>query len=143
MKIKDSCICLGIDVTDKEEAIRLVGNLLFAEGYVENSYVTAMIQREHDLTTYIGNGIAIPHGTESSKKWVKEAGLSVVQFPNGVDFGDGNIAYIVFGIAARNNEHLDLLSQIAIFCSDKENVNKLKKAQTKESFLSYLQEEKP
>lgn len=142
MEIQASCIRLGLQGFDKEKAIRLTGEILVEEGYVEDQYVDAMIQREKDLSTYMGNGVAIPHGTLEAKKLVKKSGISVVQFPSGVDFGDDQVAHIIFGIAAKDDEHLDLLSQIAIFCSQEENVEKLKRAKTKAEFLSFLQEAK-
>ena len=140
MEIQASCIHLGLQASDKEEAIRLTGKLLVEQGFVEHEYINAMIQREKDLSTYMGNGIAIPHGTLKAKKLVKKTGIAVTQFPDGIPFDENEVAYIIFGIAAKDDEHLELLSQIAIFCKEEENVEKLKHAKTIEEFISYLQE---
>ena len=97
---------------DKFEAIKMAGNLLVDNGYVEEKYIEAMIQREKDLSTYIGQGIAIPHGVNAAKDKVKKSGIVVLQFPQGIDFGEG-IAYLVIGIAGRGNEHLAIISGLA------------------------------
>ncbi|KGO22227.1 PTS mannitol transporter subunit IIA, partial [Oenococcus alcoholitolerans] len=97
-----------------------------------------------DVSTYMGNFIAIPHGTEDGKKFIKKTGISVVQFPDGVNFSDQNgeeqLVTVVFGIAGINGEHLNLLSQIALFCSDVENVVRLADAQKPEDIINLLQE---
>ncbi len=140
MQIHESAVRIGVTVHSKEEVIHLAGSLLLENGYVDRSYMDAMLEREKIATTYIGNGIAIPHGTEESKEHVKIAGISVLQLPDGVDFGEGNTAYIIFGIAASNDEHLHLLSQIAIFCSEEENVQKLREVKTAQALLQLLEE---
>ncbi|WP_202709265.1 PTS sugar transporter subunit IIA, partial [Sporosalibacterium faouarense] len=120
-------IKLNLKSVDKEEAIKMAGKLLVDNGYVESDYISDMIAREKKLTTYIGRGIAIPHGVEDSKKRVKESGIVVLQFPEGVDFGDDNIAYLVIGIAAKGKEHLEILSNLASILDDDEVVEKLRK----------------
>jgi PTS system mannitol-specific IIC component len=106
-------IKLGLESTDKYTAIKMAGRLLFESGYVEEEYIEAMIQREDDLSTYIGKGIAIPHGVGESKKNIKKTGMVVLQFPKGIMFGE-ELAYLVIGIAGVGNEHLQILSNIAI-----------------------------
>lgn len=133
-------VLLNVEAKTSEEAIRLAGRVLVNNGFVEESYIEKMIEREQSLTTYMGNFIAIPHGTEESKKEVITSGISVLQIPNGVDFGNGNIVKVVFGIAGKNNEHLDLLSQIAILCSEEENVHKLISATSKEELINMFSE---
>ena len=95
-------------------------------------------EREDKVSVYIGNGVAIPHGVGGSEKYIKKSGLSFLQIPEGIDFGDGKIAYLVIGIAGVDGEHLDILANIAVTCSDVEKVEQLKKATTKESVLSIL-----
>ncbi|MET3194611.1 PTS sugar transporter subunit IIA [Bacillus sp. OAE603] len=133
-------ILLNVEAKTSEEAIRLAGSVLVKNGYVEETYIEKMIEREQSLTTYMGNYIAIPHGTEESKEEVITSGISVLQIPNGVDFGNGNIVKVVFGIAGKNNEHLDILSQIAILCSEEENVDKLIAASSKEELINMFSE---
>lgn len=123
--LTENSIILGAEAKDKYEAIKIVGDILLKEGKVKSSYIDAMKAREDMLTTYIGNGIAIPHGGAEAKDAIIESGISVAQFPNGVDFGKGNIAYIVIGIAAKGNEHLNILANIATVCEDKNEVEKL------------------
>lgn len=136
-------IKLNQHFTTKESAIRAAGEVLVLAGYVEADYVLAMVQRENDVTTYMGNFIAIPHGTDEAKKYIKKSGISIIQVPNGVDFGtpeEEKMVTVLFGIAGVENEHLDILSQIAIFCSDIDNVVELASAQTAEEIVALLQE---
>jgi mannitol PTS system EIIA component len=138
MIIGQEDIMLNTVVNNKEEAIRLAGGILVNKGSVNGDYVESMLEREVSLTTYMGNLIAIPHGTESSKKDIYKSGISIVQIPNGVDFGDGNIVKVVFGVAGINDEHLDILAEIAIACSEIENVEKIVLAKSKEEILKIL-----
>ena len=136
-------IKLNQHFTTKESAIRAAGEVLVLAGYVEADYVDAMVQRENDVTTYMGNFIAIPHGTDEAKKYIKKSGISIIQVPNGVDFGtpeEEKMVTVLFGIAGVENERLDILSQIAIFCSDIDNVVELASAQTAEEIVALLQE---
>lgn len=138
--LNDKNILLNTASEGKYEAIKRAGRLLADNGYVGMDYIEGMIKRENDITTYIGNGIAIPHGTSEYIKHIKESGIVVVQYPDGVDFGAGNVAYILIGIAGRNDEHLEILSAIAIVCQDENNVQKLRTAATKEEIISILTE---
>lgn len=132
-------ILLNQSVESKEEAIRLTGSILVEKGYVDSDYIDKMLEREELTSTYMGNFVAIPHGTEESKQFVKESGISFVQVPNGVDFGGGNIVKLLIGIAGKNNEHLDILSKIAIVCSEEENIEKLVAAKTAEEIMSIFE----
>src|SRR5699024_10030066 len=116
-------LCQSFD--NKEDAIRFSGNVLVAEGYVQASYIDKMLEREAISSTYMGNSIAIPHGTDDAKSQVLETGISIVIVPDGVDFGDGNIVHVLIGIAGKGDEHLEILSNIAIVCSEESNVKKL------------------
>ena len=92
-----------------------------------------MIEREKIMTTYLGMGFAIPHGVSEAKKTIKSSGIVILQYPNGVDFGDEK-AYIIIGIAGINDEHLEILSQISILIDD-ELCEKLKIEQNKSEFI--------
>ncbi|AUJ30928.1 MAG: PTS sugar transporter subunit IIA [Liquorilactobacillus hordei] len=144
MDLEKGMIRLNQHVATKEEAIRLAGKLLVDSGDVEPEYVESMIARNDDVSTYMGNFIAIPHGTEDGKKFIKKTGISVVQIPMGVDFSEDsqneNVVTVVFGIAGLNGEHLNLLSQIALFCSDVNNVVKLADAQSEQEIINLLKE---
>ncbi|MGD7025188.1 PTS mannitol transporter subunit IICBA [Rossellomorea vietnamensis] len=122
-------IFIGKEFASKEEAIRFAGEALVKAGYVEDSYVDAMIDREGITTTYMGNNVAIPHGTEEAKKAVIKSGFTVIQVPNGVDF-DGEQAKLIFGIAGKDGTHLEILSGIAVICSEQENVDQMVGAKT-------------
>ncbi|PWU69725.1 PTS sugar transporter subunit IIA [Gracilibacillus dipsosauri] len=129
---------LGAVLNDKEEAIRLTGNILKKNGYVEESYVDKMLEREKLTSTYIGNNVAIPHGTDDAKDAVLHTGLSVVTVPDGVDF-NGEHVHILIGIAGKGEEHLEILSKIALVCAEEENIQKLIHADTKEDILAILE----
>jgi PTS system mannitol-specific IIA component len=138
--LNENNILLNVEPEDKYEAIERAGKLLADNGYVNMDYIEGMKKRENDITTYIGNGIAIPHGTSDYIKHISRSGIVVVQYPKGVDFGEGNVAYILIGIAGLNNEHLEILSEIAIACQDEHNVEKLRNAVTKKDIISILSE---
>lgn len=133
-------VVLNAKISSKEEAIKKAGQLLVDGGYVDNSYVEKMFEREEISSTYMGNLIAIPHGTEDAKESVHASGISILQIPEAIDFGNGNEVKVVFGIAGKNNEHLDILSQIAIVCSEIENVEKIVNASSEEELLSLFSE---
>ena len=109
----------------KEEAIKRAGELLVASELVESSYIEKMLDRETLTTTYIGSGVAIPHGTKESKAFVKKTGIVFLQYPEGVDFLNGNIAYLVIGIAALGDEHMDILMNIADAVGDEDTLKAL------------------
>lgn len=133
-------ILLNTAVGTKEEAIRLTGSILVEKGYVEANYIEKMLEREQLTSTYMGNFVAIPHGTEDSKSYVKQSGISFVQVPAGVDFGGGNIVKLLIGIAGKDNEHLDILSKIAIVCSEEENIEKLVAAKSADEILAIFED---
>lgn len=120
-----SNIKLNLPATSKEKAILLAGNLLHVKGYVDSSYSQSMLEREKDSTTYIGNNVAIPHGTNASKTAVLRSGIVLLQFKQGIDFGNGNMAKLVIGIAGKDGEHLHLLGKIANILIDEKLVQKL------------------
>ncbi|HAB2448873.1 TPA_asm: PTS mannitol transporter subunit IIA, partial [Salmonella enterica subsp. diarizonae] len=123
---------------DKFDAIRITGNILKENGYVTDEYIKRMIVREEIVSTYLGNGLAIPHGTDGSDCEIIKTGISLVQFPDGVDFGDGNTAYITIGIAGKEAEHMDLLNKIALICIEEDNVQTLRNATSIEQVLQVL-----
>lgn len=133
-------IKLNQTVATKEEAIRLAGQTLIDNGYVTDDYIEKMFEREETSSTYMGNFIAIPHGTEDAKSEVLHSGISIIQIPGGVEYGEGNTAKVVFGIAGKNNEHLDILSNIAIICSEEENIEGLISAKSEEDLIAIFNE---
>lgn len=121
----------------KEEAIQAAGELLAKLGYVDDSYADAMQEREKLMTTYMGMGVAIPHGTTQAKGTVKKTGIVLLQYPEGVDFGEEK-AQLVFGIAGIGDEHLDLLSKICEMLEDQEVLETLKTTDDTEWVLGKL-----
>ena len=113
-------IVLGLDSVSREESIVLAGKKLVERGYVNEGYVDAMLEREKTMSTNMGLGFAIPHGVNEAK--------------NGVEYGDSTV-YLVIGIAGKDNEHLDILSKIAISLDD-ELVEKLKDSTDVNDFLN-------
>ena len=103
---------VGLKSVSKEEAIKTAGELLVKGGYVDTPYVQGMLNREKDITTYIGKGIAIPHGENAVKDSVKKSGIVVLQYPEGIQFGDDK-AHLIIGIAGRGNDHLAILANLA------------------------------
>lgn len=118
-------IKLGQKPVSKEEAIDAAGRLLEKLGYVDGTYVAAMQEREKLVTTYMGMGVAIPHGTTQAKGTVKKSGIVFFQYPEGVDFGEEK-AQLVFGIAGVGDEHLDLLGKLCTLLEDEARLETLK-----------------
>ena len=112
--LKPEQIFLGLEANDKFEAIRFAGEQLVKAGFVQPSYVDAMFEREKLVSTYLGEGVAVPHGTIEAKDAVLKTGVVVCQYPAGVRFteDDDGVAKLVIGIAARNNEHIQVVSAI-------------------------------
>jgi len=126
----------------KEEAIRYCGQMLVDAGCVSEHYIESMIEREENLSIYMGNSVAIPHGTDEGKKHVKKSGLVVVQVPEGVNFGEQGEekhARLLFGIAGKEEDHLSLIQKIALSCNDERNVLKMANATNKEEILEILE----
>ncbi|MCH4008727.1 PTS sugar transporter subunit IIA [Companilactobacillus sp.] len=145
MKALDkNLIKLNQQAKTKEDAIKQAGQLLVDNGNVQAGYIDSMIDRNKDVSVYMGNFIAIPHGTEDGKQYIEKTGISIVQYPMGVDFSDDpadeKLITVVFGIAGLNGEHLQLLSSIALFCSDITNVEKLADAQSADEVINLLKE---
>ncbi|MDF7680725.1 fused PTS fructose transporter subunit IIA/HPr protein [Enterobacteriaceae bacterium ESL0689] len=132
----------GQQASNKEDAIRQVAAALVSAGNVAEGYVDGMLAREQQTSTFLGNGIAIPHGTTDTRDKVIKTGVQVYQFPQGVDWGDGQTAYIVIGIAARSDEHLGLLRQLTHILSDDEIAEQLKTAPGAEALRALLMGEK-
>ena len=136
--LSEENIALNVKVKDKEEAIRYAGKILVENAYTTPKYIEHMMERERRFSVYIGNHLAIPHGIESSDSEIYTSGLSVVQIPEGVDFGDGNIAYVVIGIAGKDGTHLNMLSNIAMICAEEENIEKMRHAENKQEIMELL-----
>ncbi|EKS8091521.1 fused PTS fructose transporter subunit IIA/HPr protein [Escherichia coli] len=132
----------GEKAGDKEEAIRQLAAALVQAGNVAEGYVNGMLAREQQTSTFLGNGIAIPHGTTDTRDQVLKTGVQVFQFTEGVTWGDGQVAYVAIGIAASSDEHLGLLRQLTHVLSDDSVAEQLKSATTAEELRALLMGEK-
>lgn len=121
----------------QDEALQEATDILVAAGAVTPAYVDAMRQREETVSTFMGNGLAIPHGTNETKETILDSGLSVVRYDGGVDWA-GEQATFVIGIAGRGDEHLEILSQIAILFSEEDDVATLNAATTPDELYALL-----
>lgn len=127
-------IVINNKVGTKEEVITAVGNMLVQSGYVEPEYVSAMLEREKTFITYMGNNLALPHGIEAAKKKIKQSGMAVMVFPEGIAWGEGNLARVVIGLAGVGDEHIEILSNIAVKFSDEEQSAKVLKMSVDEIY---------
>ncbi|EBG7574039.1 fused PTS fructose transporter subunit IIA/HPr protein [Salmonella enterica subsp. enterica serovar Enteritidis] len=132
----------GEQAGNKEEAIRQIAAALAQAGNVAGGYVDGMLAREQQTSTFLGNGIAIPHGTTDTRDQVLKTGVQVFQFPQGVTWGEGQVAYVAIGIAASSDEHLGLLRQLTHVLSDDSVAEQLKSAITAEELRALLMGEK-
>ena len=132
----------GQQAGSKEEAIRQIAAALVQAGNVSGGYVEGMLAREQQTSTFLGNGIAIPHGTTDTRDQVLKTGVQVYQFPQGVEWGEGQVAWVAIGIAASSDEHLGLLRQLTHVLSDDSVAEQLKAATTAEELRALLMGEK-
>ncbi|OCG02228.1 PTS mannitol transporter subunit IICBA [Gilliamella sp. wkB112] len=139
-KLTEKNIFLGLSAQNKEEAIRFAGQKLVDNGYVEPTYIDAMLAREALTSTYLGESIAVPHGTIEAKDSVINTGIVFCQYPSGVQFGEdaGDKAKIVIGIAARNNEHLDVIAKLTNALDNPDVITKLASTKSIEEVLTIL-----
>ena len=138
LELSESNIHLNANAADKQQAIEMAASALVQADNVENGYLQGMLAREQQTSTFLGNGIAIPHGTLDTRSMVKKTGVQVFQFPQGIEWGEGNIAYVVIGIAARSDEHLALLRQLTHVLSDEDTAAKLAKITDVAEFRAIL-----
>ena len=118
-------IQVGCASQPREDAIRASGELLVKKGCVDEAYIDAMVERDKLTSVYMGMGVAIPHGTNEAKDAVKQTGVVLQQYPDGIDF-DGEKAYLLFGIAGKGNEHLEVLAAVCKAIEDEAVLEKMK-----------------
>ena len=127
--LAEASIHLDASASGRDDAIRQAGQALLDVGAIEESYIDAMLERENSVSTYMGEGVAIPHGTLAGKDSVKKDALSMLRFTDGVDW-DGNDVRLAFGIAAKGNGHIALLSQLATVLMDPDKAEALRNSTT-------------
>ncbi|WP_309266089.1 PTS mannitol transporter subunit IICBA [Aeromonas salmonicida] len=131
---------LGLKADNKEAAIRAAGKLLAERGYVAPDYVNAMLEREQLVSTYLGESIAVPHGTIAAKEFVKRTGIVICQYPAGVAFGEAadEVARLVIGIAARNDEHMQVITRLTNALDEPGLIDRLASTTDPQEFLDLL-----
>ncbi|HFD4074085.1 TPA: PTS mannitol transporter subunit IICBA [Vibrio parahaemolyticus] len=139
-QIQRENIHLDLKAANKEEAIRFAGNKLVELGYAEPEYVDAMFEREALVPTYLGESIAVPHGTVEAKDRVKKTGIVICQYPSGIQFteDDDDVAKLVIGIAAKNDEHIQVITTITNALDEPEAIKKLTSTNDVEEILNIL-----
>jgi PTS system mannitol-specific IIC component len=131
--VPESVVLTGTAST-RDDAIDEAGQLLLARGAVDNDYILAMHEREESVSTYMGSFLAIPHGTNAAKDHIKKSAVSVVRYPDGIDWNGKQVKFVV-GVAGINNEHLHILSSIAKVFTNKAQVAQLEAATTVDEVL--------
>lgn len=126
---------------NKQAAIQGLAHALTAKGLVAEGYAQGMINREAQHSTYLGNGIAIPHGTTDTRELVKQTGVTAMHFPQGLDWGDGNLVYVAIGIAAKSDEHLGILKQLTKVLSADGVEQALQQAKTAQQIIAIIKGE--
>ncbi|WP_438280282.1 phosphoenolpyruvate--protein phosphotransferase [Pseudomonas alabamensis] len=132
-------IAMGQVAADKPAALRLLADRLVADGLVAEGYLGGLEAREAQGSTFLGQGIAIPHGTPDTRELVFTTGVRLMQFPEGVDWGGGQIVYLAIGIAARSDEHLRLLQLLTRALGETDLAEALRRASSAEALLKLLQ----
>lgn len=136
--LRADAVRLGLSAADRWEAVRLTGRILVDVGAVPAEYVDAMCQRERSVSTYVGRGVAIPHGTAGSRGLVRRAALAVAQFPDGVAWGGTDRVVLCVGIAAADDQHLGVLSRLAALLEEEAGAQQLLGARAPEEILAAL-----
>lgn len=128
--LSENKVVMNATAKDKYEAIAIAGRLLVEGGHVTEEYIPKMLEREEVVSTYMGGGLAIPHGTKDAKPYIKSTGLSVARFPEGVDFGGDEPAFIVIGIAAAGDDHMEILTNVAMIFTEDDAIERVMNAST-------------
>ena len=124
-KLTEETISLNASANSKEEATRMAGHLLVKGGYIDESYIDGMLAREKSMSTYIGNGVAIPHGQFDDLTLVHRTGISVLQIRDGVTWENEEKAYLIIGIASNSDDHINILANLAEAIEDPETAKLL------------------
>lgn len=141
--LDEHLVRLQSKATDKQDAIRQAGQLLVDNGNIDAGYIVSMLGREDVANTYLGNGISIPHGLPKDRDLIKQTGISVVQVPGGVTWNPGETAHLVVGIAAKSDEHIDVLRRLTRVLSDEEQVARLTRTTDPRDIIEALTGERP
>ena len=128
---------LGLSATDKEDALRQCGAVLVEIGAAGPAYADAILEREQSVSTYMGEGFAIPHGTDASREHINRAALAFLQFPDGVDW-NGKECFVAIAIASKSDEHIGILQSLAMVLTDQESAQRLRETSSVDEVLTLL-----
>ena len=137
--LKPGQVRIHTGTATQDAALQEATDILVVAGAVTPAYVDAMRQREETVSTFMGNGLAIPHGTNDAKDAILASALSVVRYDSGVDWAGDEVTFVI-GIAGVGDEHLEILSRIAILFSEEDDVARLAAAQTPDELYALLSE---
>ena len=136
--LETDAIRLGLRAADRIDAVEQAGAVLLDIGAVERPYVAAMVERELSLSTFLGEGFALPHGTDASRTHVRRPAIAVLQFPDGVDW-EGQRVQVAIAVASATDEHVRILAEVAGVISDPELAERLRSATAPGEVLELLQ----
>ncbi|HBW1603414.1 TPA: PTS sugar transporter subunit IIA [Klebsiella pneumoniae] len=139
LTIRQEDIFIGCSANSKKKALRIAADALQAGGYVSNGFFESMLDREKVLSTWLGAGVAMPHCAKEGINLVKQTGFQIFQFPEGVGWGEGKVAFLVVAVAAQNNEHIDVIAALADLLDDEVKTMLLASAKSKEEFQGILE----
>lgn len=143
IELKQTLVRLQSSPETKADAIREVGSLLVDAGNIAPGYVESMMGREEVADTYLGNGIAIPHGLPKDRELIHETGIAVLQIPGGVAWGEGETAHLIVGIAAKSDEHISILRRLTRVLGDQKLVTRLHQTEDRDDIIEALTGERP
>jgi phosphocarrier protein FPr len=143
MELERSNVKLDAKVTDKTEAIHAAAGLLVDSKYIQPGYIDSMLAREEVANTFLGNGIAIPHGLPKDRGLILRTGISVLQVPNGLQWNQGETVYLVVAIAARSDEHIGILANLTNVLTEEESVRKLATTDDADDIIQALSGQAP
>ena len=143
LDLNQNSIKLAASASDKADAIQQVGELLVTSGHMHPDYVASMMQREQVANTYLGNGIAIPHGLPQDRELIQSTGIAVLQLPNGVEWNPGESVQIVVGIAAKSDEHIEILTNLTHVLGDEAAVQQMAQTTDPADIIERLTNRRP
>lgn len=138
MQIDRDLIFVNTELKTKAEAVEFLGGQLVKAGAVQPDYVKAMHTREADIGTYITEGVAIPHGTEDSRKLINKSAIAVLKIPEGIQWLPGKPVYLAFGLAGNNEEHVELLGALATMLMDEQQTERLMRTNSEDEIYAIL-----
>lgn len=138
--ITESNLHLDCHANNKAQVLSMVGDTFNKQGYVTQDCVAFLVERENTVSTFVGNGIVLPHLPASAKNIIAKTGIEIFQFPEGVIWDRTNIMFIAIGIIAKKHEHIDVLKEVALIFSNDVIAGTLALISTKTDFLRILKQ---